>query len=48
MLYSVDALGTCIEITLKNAKNDSGISESFSLIQEFESQYSRFVVGNRL
>jgi len=49
MKYTQDAFGSRLEITIfSDTKNDSGISESFLLVQEFEKKYSRFVTDNLL
>lgn len=48
MQYTREAFGTCLEIIIKQSDNDSGISESFSIIEDFENKYSRFIDGNIL
>ena len=48
MQYVFDAFGSRLEILLKNEKNDSGISESFWVVRDFERKYSRFQKWNIL
>ncbi len=49
MKYSLPAFGSLLEITLGTCSlNDSGITESFSMVQDFENKYSRFIKGNKL
>ncbi|MDA9129217.1 FAD:protein FMN transferase [Candidatus Gracilibacteria bacterium] len=48
MKYTLSAFGSQLEITLIDAQNDSGISESFSIVKDFEQKYSRFQQGNIL
>ena len=48
MKYTQDAFGSRLDITLYDEKNDSGISESFSIVEDFEKKYSRFKSENIL
>ena len=48
MKYTQDAFGSRLEIILSHDSNDSGISESFSIVEDFEKKYSRFKQGNVL
>ena len=48
MKFTQDAFGSRLEITLYDNINDSGITESFSMVTDFEKKYSRFQEGNIL
>lgn len=49
MKYTKNALGSRLEITFFEViENDSVVTESFSLIDDFEKKYSRFIEGNIL
>lgn len=49
MKYTRDAFGSRLEISIfSDTKNDSGISESFLMVEEFEKKYSRFITNNLL